>query len=536
MKITFIGAAHEVTGSCHLVEACGKKFLIDCGMEQGPDLYENVEIPINIGDLDYVFVTHAHIDHTGLLPLLYARGFKGQIFATQATMDLCEIMLRDSAHIQDFEAEWRNRKAKRKGLPEYTPLYTVEDAYNVMQQFVGCHYNQTIHVADGITASFTDIGHLIGSAAITFTLTEDGNTQTVVFSGDVGNTNQPLIRDPQKVPKADVLFIESTYGGRSHGDRPDYISSLVDVLEETFRAGGNVVIPSFAVGRTQEMLYFFREIKQKKLLPDFQNFEVYVDSPLAVSATQVFVKNEYECFDEETMALVKQGINPIQFPGLQLSVTSDESKAINFDMSPKVILSASGMCDAGRIKHHLKHNLWRPECTVLFVGYQAVGSVGRAIVEGAEKVTLFGEEVAVKAKIRQLAGISGHADEQGLIDWLAAFDEKPTQVYVVHGEDSVTDDFAAKITEVFGIKATAPYSGDSFDLITGEQLAFSERRRIEKKPAHAAAAAVSSAFEKLLAAGERLLAVIRRNSQTSNKDLEKFAEEIDALCEKWDVK
>lgn len=533
MKIVFLGAAHEVTGSCHYVEACGKRFLIDCGMEQGPDIYENQEIPVNVADIDYIFLTHAHIDHSGLIPLLYSRGFKGEIYTTQATKDLCEIMLRDSAHIQMFEADWRNRKARRKGLPEYTPLYTVEDAAGVMKYFIGVEYDKTISICDGITASFTDIGHLLGSACITFEITEDGEKRTIVFSGDVGNTAQPIIRDPKTIPGCDYLIIESTYGDRSHGSKPDYISELVRILKETFARGGNVIIPSFAVGRTQEMLYFFRQIKEAKLLPEYQNFEVYVDSPLAVSATGVFEKNQYSCFDDETMALIKQGINPLQFPGLQLAVTSDESKAINFNMEPKVILSASGMCDAGRIKHHLKHNLWRSECTILFVGYQAYRTLGRSIVEGAPTVKIFGEEISVNAHIEQLNGISGHADREGLLGWIDAMEKKPKQVFVVHGEDEVTDVFAKTIQNKFKINAIAPYSGDSYDLETLEVLAEGDRKKKEKPSTYKR---TSDVFQKLLDAGQRLLAVIKRNENSTNKDLAKFTSQINSLCDKWDVK
>ena len=532
MKITFLGAAHEVTGSCHFVEACGKKFLIDCGMQQGPDIYENQEIPVNVADIDYIFVTHAHIDHTGLIPLMYARGFKGQIYATHATRDLCEIMLRDSAHIQAFEAEWRNRKAHRKGLPEYTPLYSVEDARQVLSLFVGVGYDERISVDEGIVVTFQDIGHLLGSACITFELTEDGETKTVVFSGDVGNYAQPIIKDPKPVKEADILVIESTYGDRTHGERPDYTKELSLILRETFAAGGNVVIPSFAVGRTQEMLYFFREIKEKNLLPEFADFEVYVDSPLAVSATEIFEKNEYECFDDETLALVNRGINPLHFLGLKLAVTSDESKAINFDMKPKVILSASGMCEAGRIKHHLKHNLWRKECTVLFVGYQAYGTTGRAIVEGAQKVTLFGEEIAVNASIKQLAGVSGHADRDALLAWIDAFEKKPRQVFVVHGEDTVCETFAKTIDEHFRIPALAPFSGDCFDLVSLRQIAFGSRVKKEQSPKTRRA---NDVYQRLLDAGQRLLAVIKRNEGVANKDLAKFTSQINNLCDKWDL-
>ena len=409
MKLYFIGADHEVTGSCHYVEACGKRFLVDCGMEQGKDVFENVEIPVPASQIDYVLLTHAHIDHSGLLPLLFKNGFRGEIISTFATSDLCSIMLRDSAHIQEFEAEWRNRKGRRAGKEEFVPLYTMDDALGAVELFHPCDYNQKIELTEGISIRFTDVGHLLGSASIEIWITEDGVSKKIVFSGDIGNTNQPLIKDPEYLSEADYVVMESTYGDRTHGERPDYVTELANIIQETFDRGGNVVIPAFAVGRTQEMLYFIREIKERGLVTGHGCFKVFVDSPLAIEATNVFNKNFRACFDEDAMKLINAGINPIKFDGLNLAVSSDESRAINFDMEPKVIISASGMCDAGRIKHHLKHNLWRKECTVLFVGYQGAGTLGRALTEGANYVKLFGETIEVQAEIRKLSGISGHA-------------------------------------------------------------------------------------------------------------------------------
>ena len=360
-------------------------------------------------------------------------------------------MLRDSAHIQEFEAEWRNRKARRSGGELYEPVYTMADADAAIKLLAPCDYEQRITLCEGIEVEFHDIGHLLGSACIEVWVTEGDITKKIVFSGDVGNTNQPIIRDPGKVSEADYVVIESTYGDRTHGEeRPDYVGEFTRILRETFFRGGNVVIPSFAVGRTQELLYFIREIKERDLLPEFRGFEVYVDSPLAIEATNVFNKNVKSCFDEEAMALVEQGINPLIFPGLKTTITSEESKLINFDEKPKVIISASGMCEAGRIRHHLKHNLWRSECTVCFVGYQAVGTLGRKLIEGAESVKLFGDSITVNAKIEVLKGISGHADQKGLLDWLKGFEQKPDRVIVVHGEDTVTDHFAGLVEETIG--------------------------------------------------------------------------------------
>ena len=350
MKITFIGATHEVTGSCYYLEAAGHKFLVDCGMEQGPDYYENAEIPVALGEIEFVLLTHAHIDHSGNLPAIYAKGFRGPVYATDATSHLCDIMLRDSAHIQMFEAEWRNRKGRRQGKPEFVPAYTMEDAMGVIRNFVGCPYNKMITPAEGISARFIDAGHLLGSASIELTIREEDTEKKIVFSGDIGNTCQPLIKDPEYLHHADYIVMESTYGDRSHGEKPDYVKLLSEIIQETFDRGGNLVIPSFAVGRTQEMLYFIRQIKADGLVYGHDGFKVYVDSPLANEATTIFSEHQYDCFDEEAMELIKKGINPISFPGLKISVTSDDSKSINYDEEPKVIISASGMCDAGRIK------------------------------------------------------------------------------------------------------------------------------------------------------------------------------------------
>ena len=327
-------------------------------MEQGPDYYENQEIPVNPGELDFVLLTHAHMDHSGNLPAIYAKGFQGPIYATDATCHLCDIMLRDSAHIQMFEAEWRNRKGRRQGKPEFIPAYTMEDALGVLRNFVSCPYEEVISPAEGIHVRYVDAGHLLGSASIEIRIEEAGKEETIVFSGDIGNINQPLIKDPQYLHKADYVVMESTYGDRSHGERPDYVELLSEVIQRTFDRGGNLVIPSFAVGRTQEMLYFIRQIKEEGRVNGYQNFKVYVDSPLANEATTIFGEHRYDCFDEEALDLIYKGVNPISFPGLKTSVTSDDSRAINFDSDCKVIISASGMCDAGRIKHHLKHNLW----------------------------------------------------------------------------------------------------------------------------------------------------------------------------------
>ncbi len=532
MRLTFLGATHEVTGSCYYLEACGKKILIDCGMEQGRDTYENQRIPVTSADIDAVLLTHAHIDHAGKLPLLYSEGFRGDIHATGATSALCNIMLRDSAHIQQSEAEWKNRKKQRSGDKAVMPVYTMEDAMNTIRQFVSHEYTETFTLYEGIRVRFTDVGHLLGSASIEIWITENELTKKIVFSGDIGNTNQPLIKDPQYIREADYVVMESTYGDRNHDAAPDYIGELTDILQSTFDRGGNVVIPSFAVGRTQVLLYYIRRIKEEQLVKGHNNFKVYVDSPLAVEASHIFQRHMIGYFDEEAMGLVKQGINPLVFPGLKTSITADESKAINFDDDPKVIISASGMCDAGRIRHHLKHNLWRENSTILFVGHQSVGSLGRIIQDGAPEVKLFGETVTVSAQIRRLKGVSGHADRDGLVKWLTSIRKKPEHVFVVHGDTDICDIFTEHISKDLGYNATAPYSGAIYDLAAGVWIKEGVMIPVEEKSAEAVRA--GSVYERLVTAGKRLAAVIQHNKGGTNKDLAKFLGQINSLCDKWD--
>ena len=529
MKLTFLGAAHEVTGSCALLEVCGKHLLIDCGMEQGADIYENCDLPILPADIDAIFLTHAHIDHSGKIPAMVAAGYDGVIYSTEATHSLCNIMLRDSAHIQEFEAEWRNRKAKRSGAPEYVPPYTMADAVKAIESFEPYPYDKEFTPFDGITVKFVDAGHLLGSASICIDFNENGVSKTIVFSGDIGNINRPLIRDPQPPTKADYVVVESTYGDRLHGERPDYISQLSGILQRTFDRGGNVVIPSFAVGRTQELLYLIRTIKDAGLIKGHDDVPVYVDSPLAVEATNIYKGDLAGYYDKETLALLGEGINPIHFRSLKLSVTADDSKLINADEEPKVILSASGMCEAGRIRHHLKHNLWRAESTVLFVGYQSEGTIGRKLLDGAPNVKIFNEEIEVHAEICNLDGISGHADKDMLLGWLKGL--SPAKVFVNHGEDATCDSFAKSITETLGFDAIAPYSGDVYDLATGECIEKGAIVRIQKKQPTKRANAV---YERLLSAGRRLMALITRSKGGANKDLAKFADQINQLCDKFE--
>lgn len=527
MKITFIGADHEVTGSCTFVECAGKKFLVDFGMEQGLDTFENAKIPCPPAQIDFVLLTHAHIDHSGLLPLLYAGGFKGEIHATEATCNLCSIMLRDSAHIQESEAEWKTRKARRKGEDEYQPLYDMNDAEGAIALLVPHKYEEILEIAPGVKVRFVDAGHLLGSASIEVWLTEGDQTRKIVFSGDIGNLDQPLIRDPVYIDDSDYVVMESTYGNRYHDRVENYAQRLAEIIKETFAKGGNLVIPSFAVGRTQEMLYFIRQIKAEGLASECGDFPVYVDSPLAIEATEIFNKNKNSCFDKEAMEFVSKGINPITFSNLNIARTSDESRAINFDNQPKVIISASGMCEAGRIKHHLKHNLWREESTILFVGYQALNTLGRAIVDGAKEVTIFGEKIAVDARVIVLPGVSGHADKNGLDCWIKHINNVKT-VFVNHGEEQTAEEYKEHLKRDFEINAYAPYSGAYCDLISGK-FVNAEPVRIVKKSSKG-----SPAYQRLVSALNRLSGIVGRSSGLTNKELAKLTDTINNLCSKWE--
>ena len=532
VKITFLGADHEVTGSCTLLECAGSQGLVDCGMEQGKDIFENRPLPIPAGELDYVLLTHAHVDHSGHLPLLYRQGFDGPIYATQETCNLCRIMLIDCAEIQESEAEYKNKKSLRSGGPKVEPLYTIEDAENAISHLRPVQYGETVQVTDGITVRFSDVAHLLGSACVEVWMSEDGEERKIVFSGDLGNYNQPIIRNaPEKVAEADYVVVESTYGDRLHDRSTLPVEKLAEYIQRTLDRGGNLVIPSFAVGRTQEMLYFIREIKEKNMVKGHDGFKVYVDSPMANEATAIYLQCGRDCLDEETSALVDAGINPIWFDGLTPSVSTDDSKAINTDLEPKVILSASGMCEGGRIRHHLKHNLWRPECTVLFVGYQAVGTLGRVIVDGAQSVKIMGEDIRVACEIGILPGKSGHADRDGLLDWLRGFEKAPRLTFVNHGENTVTDSFAETVRAELGFETMAPYSGTECDLRAGEVLRVTEGVPIGN--ATVGGSNADSYYKSLRSAAEELLSLVKNAEGRPNKTLKAFARELRELTEKY---
>ena len=532
MKIQFIGAAQEVTGSCTLLEINDRYYLVDCGMEQGIDVFQNVALPVPAGRIDAVFLTHAHIDHSGMLPRLYKDGFRGIIYSTHATAKLADIMLQDSAHIQMSETEWKNRKAERSGEDNHTPTYTMEDALGAISLFRGVDYDTRITVAAGVDIRFTDIGHLLGSAAIEIWLREADADRKIVFSGDVGNTDQPIIKDPTPVAEADYLVLESTYGSRNHERHTGIVEVLAELIDRTLARGGNVIIPSFAIGRTQELLYAIREIKQRGLTKN-KDFPVYVDSPLAIEATEIFSKCDPSCFDAETNELLSRGIDPIRFHGLRLSVTVEDSKRINENPEPKVILSASGMCEAGRIRHHLKHNLWRPQNLILFVGYQAEGTLGRNLIEGIPTVRLFGEDIAVRAEIKSLKGTSGHADQQGLISWLESFDRKPRTVFLNHGNEESIAVLADELKER-GYAVETPYSGTEYDLVRGIMTAYTEKKRVTAADVAKARSRKNSIHRDLVIQAEALLALAKRCESRPNKENAKFAAQIRALMDKWE--
>ena len=487
MKITFLGATKIVTGSNFLVEAAGKKFLVDCGLYQGKAELEEQnyrEFDYNPAEIDFMLLTHAHIDHSGRIPKLYNDGFKGPIYAHKATCDLCQIMLPDSGHIQEMEAEWKNKKRIRKGQQTRGPLYTAEDALKCMEIFVPVKYDEIIQVSENIYVRFNDAGHMLGSSTIEIWAKEDGKETKAVFSGDLGNNDIPLLSEPTMIDNCDYLVMESTYGSRLHIRNDQKAELFLKIVSETIDNGGTVVIPSFAVGRTQEILYEINKIKENRHDEEFlreyrtlMKVPVYVDSPLAISATQVFKEN-MDLFEDEVKEEMERGNNPLEFPGLKFTQTADESKALNESNEPSIIISASGMCDVGRIKHHLKHNIWNPKSTILFVGYQAPGTLGYEIVNGAKKVTIFGEEFAVNARIEYIEGNSGHADQEGLMNFVYSFYNKPKHIFLVHGEEESQEVLRNKILENTGIGVTIPEYGETYQL--DDELRIVNRIKIKK--------------------------------------------------------
>ena len=489
MKITFLGATKMVTGSNFLVEAAGKKFLVDCGLYQGKKELEMENyrpFDYNPSEIDFMLLTHAHIDHSGRIPKLYNEGFKNPIYAHKATCDLCGIMLPDSGHIQEMEAEWKNKKRERKGEQTYPPLYTAEDAINSLELFSPVKYDEIIEIDENIHVRFNDAGHMLGSSIIEVWVNENGKETKTVFSGDIGNNDIPLLDSPTMIESCDYLVMESTYGSRLHMKNDEKAEMFLNIVSETIDNGGTVVIPSFAVGRTQEILYELNKIKEKRNDEEFSRkyktlmkVPVYVDSPLAISATEIFRQNT-DLFEDEIKEKMEAGDNPLEFPGLKFTQTADESKALNESKKPCIIISASGMCDVGRIKHHLKHNIWNPKNTILFVGYQAPGTLGYSIVNGAKKVTIFGEEIAVNARIEYIEGYSGHADQEWLMNFIYSFISKPKHIFLVHGEEESQDVLKNKILEETGIGVSIPEYGETYDVC--EELKITNKIKIRKSP------------------------------------------------------
>lgn len=463
MKITFCGAAGTVTGSCYLVETGRYRFIVDCGMFQGSKEIRNLnerDFLFNPADLDFMLLTHAHIDHSGLIPKLVKSGFSNKIFATKPTVELCRIMLPDAGHIQEMEVEWRNRKRARKGQPPVEPLYTSIDAVNCLSRFQAVNYQEEIKPVPGITVRFLDAGHILGSALIEVYIVEDGSTIKVVFSGDLGQKNQPIIQDPSYVSQADYVVIESTYGNRLHEDSTERVRQLKQLIIESVASGGNLVIPAFAVGRTQDLLYHIRTLLLNGEIP---RLPVYIDSPMAVSVTEIYRDNP-GYYDEPTLKMLADNQSPFEFNNLYFTRTVADSRRINEIAKGAIIISASGMCDAGRILHHLRHNLWRPESHILFVGYQAEGTLGRRLLEGAKIVKIMGEEIGVRAKIHSIGGFSAHADQAGLIDWLKGFTQLPRGIFITHGENSAQKEMAALIRQKFGVEPSIPVWGEEYVL------------------------------------------------------------------------
>jgi len=468
MKIKFCGASTGVTGSCHLLTSGEHKILLDCGQFQGgkaQDALNYEKFPFEPSEIECVVLSHAHIDHCGRLPLLTKRGFEGKIYCTDATADLLSVMLKDSAYIHEKETEWKNRKAERAGREQVEPLYTIEDAEKALSLVSPILYDQQIEINSDMKIVFNDAGHILGSAITELWVTEDDKESKIVFSGDLGMEGRPILRDPTYIKKADYVIMETTYGNRIHKELGSGVEKLIEIILNTTRRGGNVVIPSFAVGRTQELIYELNRFydSNNEYRKELDKIFVYIDSPMATTATEIFRRNA-QVFDEETREYILKGDNPLEFKNLKFTRSSKESQDLNFNKEPKIIISASGMCEAGRIRHHLKHNLWNPKNSIVFVGYQGQGTLGRSLVEGIKMVTLFGEEIQVNAEIHNLEGFSGHADQNGLFAWLAHFEQKPKQIFLVHGEEESKKDFAKLVNEKLSYEPIVVMGNSEFEL------------------------------------------------------------------------
>ena len=534
MKLEFFGAARSVTGSCHMLTVAGAKLLVDCGMRQGADakgVYGEDTFPFHPTEIDAVVLTHAHIDHSGLLPLLVKRGFKGTILTTEATAELSTIMLPDSAHIQMQEAEWQTRKNLRAGKARVEPLYDLDDVQATLKLYRGVGYGEMIQLLPNVRVQLRDIGHLLGSAAAEIWAEEEGKTTKIVFSGDVGRDDRPIINDPEYIDQADYLVLEGTYGNRNHdiNEGADKERELADAIRTALARGGNLVIPSFAVGRTQELLYYIKRLLKKGVVAGLEGVPVYIDSPLGIEATKVYEHCTKDYFDAEALEMAKDG-SPFDFPTLRVAQTADESRMINDLPGSKIIISSSGMCDAGRIRHHLKHNLYRADSTVLFVGYQAQGTLGRALLDGAKRVKLFGEDVRVNASIVQIEGFSGHAGKDELIAWAKSISPKPERVFLVHGEEESLYALEQSLKDL-GYSTMVPALGDAFDLVLGRTEAAMPKQKVVDIQTKAQGSQIQQQIE-------HLQVILARSAQRRSPDMQLklsiLEADIRSLVEKWD--
>lgn len=521
MKITFLGATRMVTGSCYLLEVNDKKILIDCGMYQGSKAikaFNERPFAFEPAALDRVVLTHAHIDHSGLLPRLLKQGYTGRIHCTAVTKELCEILLPDSAHIQESEAEFANRKGLRAGRKHVEPLYSIEDAEKAIEHFSVHPFNQAFELLPGVSLVFRVAGHIIGSAFLEFYVEENGKTTKLLFTGDVGQPGQPIMKDPGQIQGADFVITESTYGDRLH-PHYDRKEELRKVVLDTMERGGNLIIPAFAVGRTQMMLYYLKQLMTEKLIPEI---DVILDSPMAVNATRITLMNPEE-YDEEAASIYNQDGSLLKFHRFKYTQSADESRAINFMKSPLIIISASGMADAGRVLHHLKHNLWREDSTILFAGFQAEGSLGRALVDGAKRVKIMGEDIVVKARICFLDGFSAHADQNQLLSWFAAMASKPQAFFVTHGEYHAAQTLAQKLQNQLGTVTYIPQYGDSL-IIAGASWRFMEAEKQEVQPENKELQEALKGFERNVAAYKAKIEQITARDDTRTKEFRKKVE------------
>jgi metallo-beta-lactamase family protein len=536
MRVEFLGGVRTVTGSATLLEKGSLKWLVDCGMFQGGRELEERNGNVHAycpGELSFILLTHAHIDHSGLIPKLGKEGFLGKVICTKATFDLCEVMLRDSAHIQEMEAEWQSRKSRRSGKKKGTPLYTVEDAEGSLRCFQTVGYDEILTLSDGLKVRFRDAGHILGSAIIELWVEDGQEERKLVFSGDLGSPGQPIVRDASWVEEGDLLWLESTYGDRLHKSKDETVGELLKIIQEAVRDQAKVIIPAFAVERTQDIIYTISQLIREGSIP---SIPVYVDSPLAISATEIFKKNS-DCFDRETQDLLLGGESPLELREMIYTRTTEESKAINDAPGPGIIISASGMCDSGRIKHHLKHHLWRGGSHIVFIGYQAEGTIGRRIIDGAKSVRLFGEEIAVKAHIHTLGGFSAHADQKGLLDWLSHLKGRPQEIFVNHGEEKASAELGDLIRQRFNFKVTIPQWRERRVLFGPgeERMPAAEETEEEMKESPPSAERLPFLFRGLERSYKRLRRKLKREVRTG-KGLEdphwlKELEEIQARVE-----